>query len=183
MARFSTRVKKALLRAVEVVGTSASNLADNAKLRVAEINLETRRREILNDFCLRAYDLWQKGTELPEPLDGMLKELSELDEKLSVLRAQKYAKVEDGKHAATDAEPEDAPADAATACDDVKALDDGTIGEATDEVAATEPATDADTSVVAAPEDAPQTFQADGPQVPADEPASYESTLGETEKP
>ena len=95
MERVSTKLKKAMLRTVEVLGTSASNLADNAKQKVLEINLETRRREILNDFCLRAYDLWQQGATLPEPLDSMLRELSDLEEKLSVLRAQKYAKVKE----------------------------------------------------------------------------------------
>lgn len=94
MTRFVNRVKLAWLRGVEVVATSASNLASNAKFKVAEINLETRRREIMSEFTQKAYDLWQNGIMLPEPLNGMLQEASDLDERLSVLRAQRYAAVE-----------------------------------------------------------------------------------------
>lgn len=94
MAKMINQVKLALLKGMEAVGTSASNMASSAKHRVAEINLETRRREILTEFSLSAFALWQKGEQLPEPLNGMLQELSELDDRLSVLRAQRYAPVE-----------------------------------------------------------------------------------------
>lgn len=90
---FSSKVKITLLKGMEAIGTSASNLASNAKLKVNEINLQTRRREILTDFSLQAFEMWQKGVQLPEPLSEMLKELSDIEDRLSVLRAQKYAKV------------------------------------------------------------------------------------------
>jgi hypothetical protein len=89
----SSRVKITLLKGMEVIGTSASNLASTAKLRVNEINLETRRREILTDFSLQAFELWQKGVQLPDSLSEMLTELSDIEYRLSVLHAQKYAKV------------------------------------------------------------------------------------------
>jgi hypothetical protein len=85
------RLKLIWLRAMEALGTSASNMASNAKFKVQEINLESRRREILTEFSTTAFDLWQKGQSLPTPLDTMLKELCDVDEKLSVVRAQKYA--------------------------------------------------------------------------------------------
>ncbi|NLI20210.1 MAG: hypothetical protein GX418_01470 [Clostridiales bacterium] len=90
---FSSRVKITFLKGMEALGTSASNLASNAKLRVIEINLQNRRREILTDFSLQAFELWQKGVQLPGTLSEMLKELSDIEERLTVLRAQKYAKV------------------------------------------------------------------------------------------
>lgn len=96
---FSSKLKITLLKGMEAIGTSASNLAVNAKLKVNEINLETRRREILTDFSLQAFELWQKGVELPDPLSEMLTELSEIEDRLSVLRAQKYAKVANGEPA------------------------------------------------------------------------------------
>ena len=94
MAGIGNQMKLALLKGMEAIGKSASGMANNAQQKLAEINLETRRREILSEFPMRAFDLWQKGTELPAPLGGMLAELSDLDERLSVLRAQRYAKVE-----------------------------------------------------------------------------------------
>jgi len=90
---FSSKVRIALFKGMEAIGTSASNLASNAKLKVNEINLENRRREILTDFSLQAFELWQNGTQLPAPLDSLFQELSEIEERLSVLRAQKYGKV------------------------------------------------------------------------------------------
>ncbi|NCB06488.1 MAG: hypothetical protein EOM69_13325, partial [Clostridia bacterium] len=82
-----------LLRGMEAIGTTASNLASNAKLKANEINLENRRREILTDFSLQAFEMWQKGVHLPDSLAEMLQELSEIEDRLSLLRAQKFAKV------------------------------------------------------------------------------------------
>ena len=104
MKSFSSKVKITLLKGMEALGTTASNLASNAKLKVNEINLETRRREILTDFSLQAFELWQKGVQLPPSLSEMLTELSDIESRLSVLRAQKYAKVNSAENAATDAE-------------------------------------------------------------------------------
>lgn len=91
MAKFGNRVRLAWLKGMEALGTSASNLASNAKFRVAELNMESRRREILTEFNLKAFELWQKGEKLPPALDEMFQELSELDGKLNDLRAQRYA--------------------------------------------------------------------------------------------
>lgn len=93
MAKFSNRVKLAWLKSMEVIGTSASNMADNAKHKLAEINLETRKREIMTEFNLKAFELWQNGTPLPSPLDELLGELADVDGRLNTLRAQRYAKV------------------------------------------------------------------------------------------
>lgn len=93
MSKLSHKLRITMLRGMEALGTSAANLASNAKLRVNELNLETRRREILTDFSLQAFELWQKGVQLPEPLADMLKELCDIESRLNVLRAQKYAKV------------------------------------------------------------------------------------------
>ena len=106
MANFSSRVKLTVLKGMEALGTTASNLASNAKLKVNEINLENRRREILTNFSLQAFELWQKGVELPAPLAEMLEELSDTEARLSVLRAQKYAKVAGNETAAKEAAPD-----------------------------------------------------------------------------
>ncbi|MEG0901249.1 MAG: hypothetical protein RSG96_03955 [Clostridia bacterium] len=110
MAGISNKVKLAWLKGMEAIGKGASNMANSAHDKVAEINLESRRREILGDFPMRAFDLWQKGVELPEPLGSMMAELGDLDQRLSVLRAQRYAMVEENSTnvAATDTEKSDA---------------------------------------------------------------------------
>ncbi len=90
---FYNKVRLVFLKGMEALGAAASNLASNAKLKAMEINLENRRREILTNFSLRAFELWQKGEQLPGSLSEMLTELSDIEDRLSLLRAQKYAKV------------------------------------------------------------------------------------------
>ncbi len=101
--KFSSRMKIAFLNIMQALGAAASQLASNAKLRVNEINLESRRHEILTEFSLQAFEMWHNGVELPKELSDMFKELSEIDDKLSILRAQKFAKVNES---GTEAVPE-----------------------------------------------------------------------------
>ena len=109
MAKLINRMKLTWLKGMEAIGVSASNMADSAKTKVQEINLETRRREILTSFTMTAFELWQNGETLPASLESILQELKDVDEKLSVLRAQKYARVKGNDE---DAEPavEESPA-------------------------------------------------------------------------
>jgi hypothetical protein len=89
----SSRIKIAFLNIMQAFGAAASHMASNAKLRVQEINLEARRHEILTEFSLQAFEMWHNGVKLPKELADMFVELSEIDDKLSIVRAQKYAKV------------------------------------------------------------------------------------------
>ncbi|MDD3337212.1 MAG: hypothetical protein PHI98_17185 [Eubacteriales bacterium] len=139
MAGVTNKVKLTFLKGMEAIGQSASNLASNAQQKLQELNLENQRREILTDFPLRAYDLWQKGEVLPDSLSQMLKELSELDERLGVLRAQRYAKVESeqpkGEESAAEGTDETATESEApqTAPDSEESTDDHSADEAKEE--------------------------------------------------
>ncbi len=84
-------MKKTWLKGIEVIGNAASNIADNAKYKVNEMNLEAKRREILADFGSIAYDMWQKGETFPPALDAQLQQLNALEEQLTAIRAQRYA--------------------------------------------------------------------------------------------
>ena len=132
----SSRVKLAWLKGMEAIGTSASNLASNAKQKVTEMNLETRRREILTDVSLKAFEMWQKGETLPEPLSGMLQELSEVDERLSVLRAQKYDAALEAQHEPSQEEPDEASEAASESTEE--AVTDETVEEEKEEAGDTE---------------------------------------------
>ena len=74
---------------MEALSNAASDIATNTKQKVNETNLDNRRREILSDFGLIAYELWQKGMELPKELNDLMVELSQVDEELNALRAQR----------------------------------------------------------------------------------------------
>lgn len=91
--KLSSRIRIAFLNIMQAFGSAASHWATNAKLRVQEINLQARRHEILTESSLQAFELWHNGVKLPKVLNDMFTELSEIDDKLSVLRAQKYATV------------------------------------------------------------------------------------------
>lgn len=114
MAQFGNKVKLTVLKGMEAIGQGASNLASNAQQRLQELNLDNQRRELLNAFPLKAYELWQKGESLPQPLDEMMKELKEVDERLNLIRAQRFAKVEEKKQNA-EISPEDVPEDNSSA--------------------------------------------------------------------
>jgi hypothetical protein len=97
-------LKKTWLKGMEVVGNAASNIADNAKYKVSEMNLETRRREILADFGSVAYEMWQRGEVFPPALEAQLEQLNALDEQLTAIRAQRFAAAQEAKLAREAAE-------------------------------------------------------------------------------
>ena len=163
ISNFSSKVKIAVLKGMEAVGTSASNMASNAKLKVNEINLENKRREILTNFTLQAFELWRNGVPLPDPLAAMLAELSEIEDRLSVLRAQKYAKVP-----AADACPRPDPAEAQPAAD----AESQAASPA--EAEATEAPSDPDMAETVAP-DAPPQNDARVEDAPAGDPSAPET--------
>lgn len=119
MASIVNGLKTAVLKGMEAVGKGASNMASNAQQKLSEINLESRRREILSEFPMRAFDLWQKGEVLPESLSAMLQEISDLDEHLNVIRAQRYAKVESHNTQSDDAEDKSDESTEASESDDI----------------------------------------------------------------
>ena len=113
MAQFGNKVKLTVLKGMEAIGQGASNLASNAQQRLQELNLDNQRRELLNAFPLKAYELWQKGESLPQPLEEMLKELKDVDERLNLICAQRFAKLEEKKQQNAEPSPEGASEDEA----------------------------------------------------------------------
>lgn len=87
------KLKNALIRSMDAVSRTASNIASDTRFKVEEMNLVNRRREILSSFSSMAYELWQKGEKLPEALDSMLQELSTVDERLNTIRAERVSNV------------------------------------------------------------------------------------------
>lgn len=91
MADIVKGLKNAWLKGMEAIGDTASNIANNTKYKVQEMNLINRRHEILSDFGTRAYALWQQGEQFPPELQQQLDELSKVDETLNTLRAERLA--------------------------------------------------------------------------------------------
>lgn len=108
MSDFGNKVKQIWMKGMEAVGNTASNIASNTKYKVDEMNLINRRRELLSDISAKSYTLWQKGTEFPEPVNDMLKQLSSIDEQLNDLRAERLSGVETENEDETDTVETDA---------------------------------------------------------------------------
>ena len=91
MANLSNNVKTVFLKGLEALGKTASSLSDAASQKLTEMNLDTRRREVLAQIPKCVMQLWKDGTELPEPLTALLYELTEVENKLSAMRPKQEA--------------------------------------------------------------------------------------------
>ena len=85
------RFKSLWIKGMKAVGNTAASIANNTRYKVDEVTIQNRRREVLNDLAHKAYALWLKGEQFPEPMARMLGELQKLDEQLNDMRAEKYA--------------------------------------------------------------------------------------------
>lgn len=106
MANLTDKIKSTWYKCIETLGQSAANMADNAKQKLNEINMEARRKEVVSDLPNRLLQMWKDGVELPEELSDVLAELNGLEEELAAFRAARLAKkmkpaITDG----SDAEP------------------------------------------------------------------------------
>lgn len=88
MAIFGENLRTAFLKGIEALGKGASSLADGAQKKLDEMNLETRRREILAAIPKCVSELYAQGVELPQQLTDLLGELKELEEKIKAMRPQ-----------------------------------------------------------------------------------------------
>ena len=85
------KFKSLWIKGMKAVGNTAASIANNTRYKVDEVTIQNRRREVLNDLAHKAYALWLKGEQFPEPMNKMLEELKSLDEQLNDMRAEKYA--------------------------------------------------------------------------------------------
>lgn len=102
MANLGNNVKTAFLKGLEALGKTASSLTGAAQQKLSEMNLETRRREVLAEIPKCVMQLWKDGVEMPEPLAELLTELTGLEEELAAMRPQPEVKEEE---TAQDEEP------------------------------------------------------------------------------
>ena len=89
MARIGSSVKSAVMKGMEAIGSAASSLASSTQFRVAEMNLSNQRKEILDGFGQKAYQLWQAGASFPPELEEQLKQVSVITEQLNQMRSER----------------------------------------------------------------------------------------------
>lgn len=104
MSNITAKIKTGWLKCMETIGQGAANMADNAKQKLGELNMENRRKDLQAELPKKVMQLWKDGVELPEELSGLLAELNTLEEELAALRAARAAKKQ--KPAITDGKEE-----------------------------------------------------------------------------
>jgi hypothetical protein len=166
MANLTDKIKSTWYKCIETLGQSAANMADNAKQKLNEINMEARRKEVVSDLPNRLLQMWKDGVELPEELSDVLAELNGLEEELAAFRAARLAKKM--KPAITDGSDAE-PLAAETVEDATEEAQDETDPEATSAEATEEAVTIVFDEEEASPE--------------AEVPAQEESSALEEEKP
>lgn len=118
MADIGKGLKNTWMKSMEAIGNTASSIANNTRFKVNEMKLVNRRHEILSDFGARAYEVWQKGgTVFPEPLEALMRELSDVDEELNTIRAEHLALLKETEKTES-ADPEPAAEEAAAVVSD-----------------------------------------------------------------
>ncbi len=89
MAGIGNTFKSAVMKSMEAIGSAASSLASSTQFRVAEMNLSNQRKEILDGFGQKAYQLWQEGASFPPELEEQLKQVSFITEQLKQMRSER----------------------------------------------------------------------------------------------
>ena len=92
MPNITEKIKTTWFKCVETLGQSAVNMAESAKQKLGEINMEARRKEEEAELPAKLMQMWKDGTELPEELNVLLAELNTLEEDLAAARAARLAK-------------------------------------------------------------------------------------------
>ena len=116
MSNITAKIKSGWLKCMESIGQGAANMADNAKQKLGELNMENRRKELQAELPKKVMQLWKDGVELPEELNGLLAELNTLEEELAALRAARAAKKQ--KPAITDGKEEEVVEEAVEAIEE-----------------------------------------------------------------
>ena len=119
MADLGKNLKNILVKSMEAIGNTASNIASNTKYKVDEMNLLNRKREILNDFGAKAYAIWEKSENVnfPEELRKDLEELCRIDNLLVDMRAEHYSGLDADTSAGQESTVKEAKAPAQDAAD------------------------------------------------------------------
>ena len=92
MADISKILTEAWLKVNEGIGSAANTIADATKGKVNEINLNSRRSDILNQLAPKIVELYKSGVQLPEELMSILKELTDIEDRLAALKPAPRAK-------------------------------------------------------------------------------------------
>ncbi len=108
MAEVGKTLREAWIKSMETISAAANGLASNTRYKVEEMNLQSRRRELLSGFGQTAYALWKQGEAFPEEAEKVLREIGEVDEALAALEAERQERAKAAEAASEQAAEESA---------------------------------------------------------------------------
>ena len=115
MAEVRKKLRRAFVRGMETIGSTATGIANSARYKVDEMNMLNTRKELLGKVASEAYTLWQQGTSMPDEIAELLREISEIDRQLDVMRAEYIESVKPAQPQYTSADADETSTDKATA--------------------------------------------------------------------
>lgn len=89
MSEIGENLKSFLKKGIEVIGNKASDLASNAKQKVGEYNLANEKKDLFSAIGSKIYDNYLNGYTVPEGLEEELTRITEIDQELEAIRAEK----------------------------------------------------------------------------------------------
>lgn len=79
-------LKNLVLKGIDAIGNTASNIASSTKQKVNELSLKNQRSEMMEAFAEKVYQSWKDGLNLPEDLAQDLDSVMKLDNELDQIR-------------------------------------------------------------------------------------------------
>ena len=89
MSEIGENLKSFLKKGIELIGNKASDLASNAKQKVGEYNLANEKKDLFSAIGSKIYDNYLNGDTVPEGLEEELTRITEIDQELEAIRAEK----------------------------------------------------------------------------------------------
>lgn len=99
MSDIGKSVREFLLQSVKAVNSAANSVASTTRYKVDELNLQNRRKELMNAVSDLAYTLWKNGETMPESLVSILEKLAAVDADLAAMRETRRQEAEKAKAA------------------------------------------------------------------------------------
>jgi hypothetical protein len=79
MSDIGQNIRELVTKGMEAIGNTASNIAAGTRQKVNEINTGARKKELYESLGKQTYIAWLNGTEFPDPMTDILRELLQLD--------------------------------------------------------------------------------------------------------
>ena len=107
MSDLGQNIREFVLKGIETIGATATNLAANTRQKISETALKAKKAELLEQFGEKAYEAYRNGMAFPEELACILREAAGIDAELASGTVDGPAEVAAEESAEEPEEPEE----------------------------------------------------------------------------